>query len=62
MLLYIKAINALARMQDKERGATMPEYGLMVALIAIACIVGVTAIGANLQTLFADVATRLVPN
>jgi pilus assembly protein Flp/PilA len=35
-----------------EDGATMVEYGLMVALIALVCIVAVTAIGTNLSTLF----------
>jgi pilus assembly protein Flp/PilA len=35
-----------------EEGATMVEYGLMVALIAVVCIVAVTAIGTNLSGLF----------
>ncbi len=56
MLLYIKAINALARMQDSERGATMPEYGLMVALIAVVCLTAVGLIGTNLNTTFNSIA------
>lgn len=42
-----------------ERGATMVEYGLIVALIALAAIAGVTLLGTNLQTLFNNIAGRL---
>jgi pilus assembly protein Flp/PilA len=42
-----------------EEGATMVEYGLMLALIAIVCIVAVTAIGTKLSGLFSTVAQSL---
>ena len=42
-----------------EEGATMVEYGLMVALIAIACILAVTAVGTGLDALFQQVAAAL---
>lgn len=42
-----------------EEGATMVEYGLMLALIAIVCITAVKLIGTNLSTLFNSVATSL---
>ncbi len=35
-----------------ERGATAIEYGLIAALIAIAAIVGMTTMGAGLQSVF----------
>lgn len=38
----------------EEEGATMVEYGLMVALIAVACIAVVTTLGGSLQALFTD--------
>ena len=41
----------------EEEGATMVEYGLMVALIAVVCIVAVALIGTNLDTMFNQVAT-----
>ncbi|MFJ5975626.1 Flp family type IVb pilin [Pseudarthrobacter oxydans] len=47
------------RLKTEEKGATAVEYGLMVALIVIAAILGITAIGTNLEALFQDVATRL---
>ena len=42
-----------------EEGATMPEYALMVALIAIVCIFAVTAIGNQASDKFDEVATAI---
>jgi pilus assembly protein Flp/PilA len=39
-----------------EAGATMVEYGLLVALIAMVALVAITALGKNLSTLFSTVA------
>jgi pilus assembly protein Flp/PilA len=39
-----------------DRGATAVEYGLMVALIAVAIIIPVTLLGTNLQNLFTTIA------
>ena len=46
------------RAADQE-GATMVEYGIMVAVIAIVVIVGATALGIAINALFADAATSL---
>jgi pilus assembly protein Flp/PilA len=35
-----------------ELGATMPEYGLMAALIAAVCVLAITAVGGNVNALF----------
>jgi pilus assembly protein Flp/PilA len=40
----------------KEEGATMVEYGLLVALIACACIVAVTLVGTDLAAMFSYIA------
>jgi pilus assembly protein Flp/PilA len=42
-----------------ERGATATEYGLLVAFIALAIIVGVTAFGNALNKFFGDIATAV---
>ena len=42
-----------------EEGATMVEYALMLALIAIVCIVAVTAIGTNANTTFTNAGNAL---
>jgi pilus assembly protein Flp/PilA len=43
----------------REEGATMVEYGLMVALIALVCIGAVALVGGQLSTLFNDVKNSL---
>ncbi|MGZ3499301.1 MAG: Flp family type IVb pilin [Vulcanimicrobiaceae bacterium] len=52
-------MSTLLHLLRDEDGATMVEYGLMVALIAVVCIVAVTAIGTNLSTLFSTVGGSL---
>ena len=42
-----------------EEGATMVEYALMLALIAIVCIGAVTLIGESANTTFGDSAAAL---
>lgn len=45
--------------KTQDRGATAVEYGLMVALIAVAIIVAVGTIGTQLSRIFTNVGTRL---
>ncbi|MDQ6931993.1 MAG: Flp family type IVb pilin [Candidatus Eremiobacteraeota bacterium] len=42
-----------------ETGATMVEYGLMLSLIAIVCIIAVTAVGTGLSQIFTTTAGYL---
>jgi pilus assembly protein Flp/PilA len=42
-----------------EEGATMPEYALMVALIAVVCIGAVTLLGTSVQGTFNSIAGSL---
>jgi pilus assembly protein Flp/PilA len=44
---------------NDESGATAVEYGLMVALIAVAIIAAVGAVGDSLNTIFGKVSTKL---
>ncbi|MDF9279235.1 Flp family type IVb pilin [Arthrobacter sp. EH-1B-1] len=50
-----------ARASRDETGATAVEYGIMVALIAVAIIVAVTALGGGLDGLFDRVTGKLTP-
>ncbi|MFC3890028.1 Flp family type IVb pilin [Lentzea rhizosphaerae] len=40
------------RRRDRDRGATAVEYGLMVALIVVAAMVAITAVGDNMAAMF----------
>ena len=44
---------------QKQKGATAVEYALIVALIALAIVVGVTAVGGGLNTAFTNISTQI---
>ena len=44
---------------DGERGASMVEYGLLLALIAVIALVAVKALGDNVSTKFSSVNSSL---
>ena len=43
----------------EEEGVTAIEYGLLAALIAVALIVGATALGGGLNNLFNNIAAKV---
>lgn len=49
----------LRKLRRDEEGATAIEYGLIAALISVAAIVAMTAIGGSLDTLFTSVSGDL---
>lgn len=48
-----------ARFADDERGASLVEYALLVALIAVVCIVAVTFLGKSASSKFEGVGSSL---
>lgn len=48
-----------ARFAKDESGATAIEYGLIAALVAVAAIAGMTAVGNQLQALFTQIQQAL---
>ncbi len=44
---------------DDERGASLVEYGLLVALIALVCIAALQLLGTTLSGLFTNIASNL---
>ena len=59
MYEYIVALQQRLASAGHDRGATAVEYGLMVALIAAAIVVTVTALGGQLNILFTNITTSL---
>lgn len=47
--------------QGSDEGATAVEYGLIVALIAVAIIGAVTLLGGSIDTMFRSAATAINP-
>ena len=54
-----KGMEKIKRFFKEEDGVTAIEYGLIAALIALAIIVAVSAVGTNLNTVFNKVASSL---
>jgi pilus assembly protein Flp/PilA len=48
-----------ARFGDDERGASLVEYALLVALIAVVCIVAVTFLGTSASDKFSKVGSSI---
>ena len=56
----VKAQNWVEDRKQDNKAATMVEYGLVVAAIAIVALVGAQAVGTNLLGLFNDIAADLL--
>ncbi|XCE65329.1 Flp family type IVb pilin [Candidatus Liberibacter asiaticus] len=52
-------INCMNKLLKDESGAAAIEYGMMVALIAIAIIAAVTTLGGSLKGAFEEAANRI---
>jgi pilus assembly protein Flp/PilA len=55
----LKLITKAQSLTTREDGATAVEYALLVALIAVAIIAAVTALGGGLNNLFTSVKSSL---
>ncbi len=52
-------LQLIKRFRQDEEGAALVEYGLLVGLIAVVCIVAITAVGTNVKALFSAIAVDL---
>jgi pilus assembly protein Flp/PilA len=43
----------------QEEGATLAEYGLLLALIAVVCITAIAALGTRISTMFNALSTSI---
>jgi pilus assembly protein Flp/PilA len=59
MNLFVLKSWLQAKFTTDEQGASMVEYGLLVALIAVVCIAAVGLIGTNLDKKFDSVGNSL---
>ena len=54
-------LSVIKKLFSDEEGATMVEYALMVALIAVVCIAAVTTLGSGASTKFKEVSDSMAP-
>jgi pilus assembly protein Flp/PilA len=55
----IKLLNASTKLVRDEEGASLAEYGLLLALIAVICIAAVALLGQNISKLLSTAATGI---
>ena len=55
-MTHLFAIVTLLRMhrEDRERGAGLAEYGLLVALIAAVCVIAISVLGGEASTMYSS--------
>lgn len=56
--INMKESNA-PRADEKQKGASMIEYAILIALIVVICIVGVRVVGQKVSQQFSSVASQL---
>ena len=49
----------ISRLRRDDEGAALVEYGLLVGLIAVICVVAVTALGTEVSAAFSSIASAL---
>ena len=47
------------RLYSADEGAALAEYGLLVGLIAVVCVVAITALGTQISTVFSEIASAI---
>jgi pilus assembly protein Flp/PilA len=52
-------ISFLGRLRRPEKGASLVEYALLVALIAIVCIVAISFLGVNASSKFSAIGSAI---
>ena len=58
-MMQIYVLQLVNRFRRNEDGAALAEYGLLVALIAVVCVVAVTALGTQISTAFSKIASSI---
>jgi pilus assembly protein Flp/PilA len=57
--LMSKPFARIKKFVRSEEGASLAEYGLLLALIAVVCIAGMTLLGGQINSMFSSVSTTI---
>ena len=57
--MQIYLLQLINRFRRNEDGAALAEYGLLVALIAVVCVVAITTLGTQISTAFSKIASAI---
>jgi len=54
-----KLLTNVSKFVREEEGATLAEYGLLLALIAVVCLIAITALGTKISSMFSAVSASV---
>ena len=54
-----KLLAASTKLICDEEGASLVEYGLLLSLVAVACIVAITTLGTSISDMFSNLAGKI---
>jgi len=60
MYLLVNLMNRLVSLVRDEQGQDLVEYAMLVALIALVCVIGVAAAGTSVNAIFASIGGKIV--
>ena len=60
-LLSTYLLQLIDRFRRDNEGAALVEYGMLVGLIAVICVVAVTLLGTEVSAAFSNIASALQP-
>jgi len=58
-MLRTYVLQLVDRFRRDDEGAALVEYGMLVGLIAVICVVAVTTLGTEISTAFSTIASAL---
>jgi pilus assembly protein Flp/PilA len=58
----MSVINRLRAFGRNEEGQDLLEYALLISLIALVCVVAIGTAGTNVNTIFGNIASKLLPS
>jgi pilus assembly protein Flp/PilA len=58
-MMQIYVLQLINRFRRNDDGAALAEYGLLVGLIAVVCVVAITALGTKISTAFSTIASAI---
>jgi pilus assembly protein Flp/PilA len=59
---FVKYLKVKDFLQKKQEGATLVEYALLVALIAMVCIAAIAVLGTYINNVFCNIKSHLSSN
>jgi pilus assembly protein Flp/PilA len=58
-MVQTNVLQLINRLRRDDEGAALVEYGMLVGLIAVICVVAVTTLGTEVSTAFSKIAAAL---